>query len=689
MNQGRRQSARPGDYSAKGVGKIPAEVKAMARQMGIPASELANADGMWQKLTKMSEEDPDGYSELLTESAKHMAKANGDELAEGMEPDDAKANELMSKLMTPDALTPAAGYVIKAALKYNGGKLMINCCAHPALQPPNDAAGLPVDVTSQKPGWSSASGLQIPMVVGSARPCAVAGAGDEVGSGQAIDVLFHPWVLDQVAAEGPRSPFKRDVSALAVRWVAAESKLAVDTDAKSWKHINSKYKGGGGKAGDEPVSFPLDEVSFQSAPPGARERKAPPKDVKPNAEATGVAASPESLLARARGLAADREKENGLSMKLPETAAQKKKKVMIQEVAPDDALEASTDGFDISSDAPAKPKKPAVKKGFLAGDKAKQAKPLYPNGSSQGDSQKEGTYSRFMSKCKVVDTTQMTKEEQDAALRKHAEGGQVGNKPAAAPPKPPAEPDYSTKAFDKITKGFLDNDKKPSLYGDDEAATRDSRVADPVFDAMMADVDREFSNATKKAAAPADDDDDGTIDQLRSFADKLDFGGMFGDFGKPEPAPAEKFPEKPEVEREAPRKREKKGVLKDFKEGFIATADAKATDRLKAAQAAKAAAPPPPAPAAAPAADAPGFAYESTDLERDASGRRRVQIVAKLDGAASMKDVDLDVSGATLRLKVDRRKAKIALPFAADPAAASAKFSKKKQQLTVVLTSDA
>ena len=384
MNEARRQAARPGDFGGgqDGGRKLPNEVKAMARQMGIPASELANADGMWQKLTKMSEEDPDGYSELLTESAKHMAKANGDELAEGMEPDDAKANELMSKLMTPDALTPAAGYVIKAALKYNGGKLMINCCAHPALQPPNDAAGLPVDVTSQKPGWSSASGLQIPMVVGSARPCAVAGAGDKVGSGQAIDVLFHPWVLDQVAAEGPRSPFKRDVSALAVRWVAAESKLAVDTDAKSWKHINSKYKGGGGKAGDEPVAFPLDAVSFQSAPPGSREmKKAPPKDVKPSAEATGVAASPESLLARARGLAADREKENGLAMKMPETAAQKKKKVMIQEVAPDDALEASTDGFDISSDAPAKPKKPAVKKGFLAGDKAKHAKPLYPNGS--------------------------------------------------------------------------------------------------------------------------------------------------------------------------------------------------------------------------------------------------------------------------------------------------------------------
>ncbi|KAH8061176.1 hypothetical protein JL722_4477 [Aureococcus anophagefferens] len=587
---------------------------------------------MWRS-TKMSEEDPDGYSELLTESAKHMAKANGDELAEGMEPDDAKANELMSKLMTPDALTPAAGYVIKAALKYNGGKLMINCCAHPALQPPNDAAGLPVDVKSQKPGWSSASGLQIPMVVGSARPCAVAGAGDQVGSGQAIDVLFHPWVLDQVAAEGPRSPFKRDVSALAVRWVAAESKLAVDTDAKSWKHINSSTRAAAARPATSPFPPRRGLVPVRaSRQPGEEEGAAQGRQAQRRGDGRRRVAG-EPPRARAGPRRGPREGER-LEHEAAETAAQKKKKVMIQEVAPDDALEASTDGFDISSDAPAKPKKPAVTKGFLAGDKAKQAKPLYPNGSSQGDSQKEGTYSRFMSKCKVVDTTQMTKEEQDAALRKHAEGGQVGNKPAAAAPKPPAEPDYSTKAFDKITKGFLDDDTKPSLYGDDEAATRDSRVADPVFDAMMADVDRK-------------------------------------------------------VEREAPRKREKKGVLKDFKEGFIATADAKATDRLKAAKAAKAAAPPPPPPAAAPPADAPGFAYESTDLERDASGRRRVQIVAKLDGAASMKDVDLDVAGATLRLKVDRRKAKIALPFAADPAAASAKSSKKKQQLTVVLTSDA
>ena len=70
-------------------------------------------------------------------------------------------------------------------------------------------------------------------------------------------------------------------------------------------------------------------------------------------------------------------------------------------------------------------KKKTVKKGFL------ERKPwaLYPSGSEQGESQKEGTYSRFMSKCKVVDTTTMSKEEVDAATRQYAGTGNVSNPP--------------------------------------------------------------------------------------------------------------------------------------------------------------------------------------------------------------------------------------------------------------------
>ena len=65
-------------------------MKAMARQMGISAKELSEVgDTMWARLTELSEKDPVAYAELMKESAKHVAKNAGEELAE--EPDDAKA----------------------------------------------------------------------------------------------------------------------------------------------------------------------------------------------------------------------------------------------------------------------------------------------------------------------------------------------------------------------------------------------------------------------------------------------------------------------------------------------------------------------------------------------------------------------------------------------------------------------
>ena len=276
--------------------------------------------------------------------------------------------------------------------------------------------------------------------------------------------------------------------------------------------------------------------------------------------------------------------------------------------------------------------------------------------------------------------------------------------------KAPPAGDDPAKAFDKggVKKGFLDDTKakgKGGLYAEDEAAKRsDAAVkADPVFDAMMAEVDAEFSKATKSAAKdPGEDDDDGTLDQLRTFADSLKFGEMYGSFGKQdrEPVVAEKL----EVEREAaaPAKKEKKGVLKDFGEGFIQKADAKAADRAKAAKAAKAALDAAAAPLKdmldggegggqqkkKPAAGKAALAYETTALAPAADGRKRVQIVAKLDGVSTMRDLDVDVGADVLRLArvADKKKVKIALPFSADPASASAKFSKKKAALTVVLT---
>ena len=241
MNEARRQAARPGDFGGgqDGGRKLPNEVKAMARQMGISAKELSEVgDTMWSRLTELSEKDPQAYAELMKESAKHVAKNAGEELAE--EPDDEKCNELMNRVLSPSQLTPVPGFVVKCQLKYNGGKVMVNICSHQAVVPPNDQRGK--DATQYKAGISP-RGLQIPLVVGRVRSCAVAGkASNTLAEGKAVDVLVHPWVMDQIQGEGPRGgPWRAEIAALAVSWVAKETKLPLDS---GWKHINSKYKGG-------------------------------------------------------------------------------------------------------------------------------------------------------------------------------------------------------------------------------------------------------------------------------------------------------------------------------------------------------------------------------------------------------------------------------------------------------------
>merc|ERR1719171_2479270 len=423
----------------------------------------------------------------------------------------------MNRVLSPSQLTPVPGFVVKCQLKYNGGKVMVNICSHQAVVPPNDQRGQ--DATQYKAGISP-RGLQIPLVVGRVRPCAVAGkASNTLAEGKAVDVLVHPWVMDQINGEGPRGgPWRAEIAALAVSWVAKETKLPLDS---GWKHINSKYKGGLGKKSDEPVPFDIEEAQQQAKPPEDRKKKEKKVVEKPE----GVAASPAQLLKRARDLASKEEKEN-VSLKLP-TQKRSSKKPLVQEVDKDGAVVECTDeGFDISDDIDKseRKKKPAVKKGFLRTAKARKAA-LYPSGSEQGETQKEGTYSRFMSKCKVVDTTTMSKEEVDAATRQYAGTGNVSMPPKAPPlkPTPPAPP---SKAFDGAKKGFLNNNAK--LYDENEAKKRTTEY-EPEFDAAMAELDPEFSNATKNEDVGNDEDD--TIAQLRDFAAKVDWASS--DFSKP------------------------------------------------------------------------------------------------------------------------------------------------------------
>ena len=170
-------------------------------------------------------------------------------------------------------------------------------------------------------------------------------------------------------------------------------------------------------------------------------------------------------------------------------------------------------------------------------------------------------------------------------------------------------------------KGFLNNNAK--LYADDEAKKRTTEY-EPEFDAAMAELDPEFSNAHKNDDVGNDEDD--TIAQLRDFAAKVDWASS--DFSKPL-HPARDYTKhdhsqrpKPAVETEvkkAPGSR--KQDPGELQRGFMARDSDRAAAR-----------------AAVRAARAETF---STSVDRTEDGR--VRVVAALDGC-SFNDMDLDVA---------------------------------------------
>lgn len=420
MNDGIKFAARP---QKKPAGAVPMEVKVMARQLGISGAEMEEAESMWAKLTELRSTNREGYDELVKASAAHVQGQDAE-----ISP---AASAAIDEVLPASTLTPTPGFVVKCVDKLTDGKVMVNCCAHTAVQPPIEPSGREVAPGQAHP----AEGLRVPMVVGEPRPCAVAGGGD----GRAIDVVFNPWVLERCAD----AAFKRHVTLLALRWVEDERGIQLSS---VWKHINSRYKGGSGPKGDAPTPCPLSAFKGQDRP---LEKRATDKKVIA-ASPIGLAATPESLLERMRAAKDVEDEALREDILLPSSATP-----LVEEI-----VEVGADGADISTSQP-------LKKGFLAS----AAKPLYPpDGSDQG--QKEGCYSRFMSKCKVVDTSTMSKEQQEAAVRAHA---------AAPEPK---------------------------------------RVVprDPAFDELVAAADPEVAKALERNATYVDPEVEETLEQLQTLA---------------------------------------------------------------------------------------------------------------------------------------------------------------------------
>ena len=325
-----------------------------ARQLGLDVSKLtSNADAkeIWEHLNDLAENDPAAYQAYLREQQEQFAKEKQE------------ATELV----------PTPGFTVKTFLR--GHKLFINCCAHKRLQPPQDAAARPVDVA--KDVLVNTSGMTIPMLIGRMRDC----KDHEGKSAKVVDVIFHPWVIEQ--AEKVDKGFKAQVAELALGLVKEE--FALDLPLKRYKLIRSRYKGG------RMVNGQLCAVPHRLED-GEEEEE-------------NMMENPSNVLKKLRER---EEQEDGeaaackLELPMPSSSLKagngKDKPTLIEEVG---------------KKAGKKQKgRNAVQKGFLNHKSAN----LYPEGS------KEGAPTSIFQKCKIVDMSQMDETKTKEAMMTHAIG---------------------------------------------------------------------------------------------------------------------------------------------------------------------------------------------------------------------------------------------------------------------------
>lgn len=591
----------------KASSAMPAEVRVMAQQMGILPEDMDMAGGMWAKLNELESSDPDAYRELVSESARRVTSGDvDDKMGEA-------ASAAMNKVLPRQTLTPNRGFVLKCRKKIGDEKVMINCCSHKAVQPPVDSSGR--EFVADMP----TDGLQVPMFIGDARSCQVAGG----ARGTAIDVVFNPTVVECAAID---QDFKKNVSELALRWIAEEKKIEIDPS--SWKYIRSEYKGGTGADENEPVPFSVSQSNVKTKQSSA---SVPKRSGGP----TGVIATPESLLQRLRD---DTEKindeEKKVDIKIPSLAAPKatKKKPLIQEIKDDKVIELEPDGFDISSSSVEEEKmvtkKHVLKKGFMKESK----KSLYPpEGSDQG--QKEGVFSRFLGKCNVVDASTLNNKSAEASANTDSPSANVFSE----------SPESGG-----LKKGFLQRD--------------------PEFDALAAEADPELGAVMGEQRKCENAEVEETLEQLRELTNKMNMERGEGEFAsrrtekespiyetEPDdaPPPSHKSVEKPDNGDDDNSFKFKSGFLKKDKEA----------QRQK---------------------------YELVELSHTKDGRRRVKMIIRLEDKSieSMDEIELVVAHRLVELRHSKRRMKLPLPtdFVADSEKTKARFSKHKGQLSITLT---
>lgn len=465
-----------------------------------PFLQPQQAEQLWSMLDDLAASDPDGYAEFIE---KQMAEAKAETAAR-------RSFRPEPGLVLRTTLARAAS--VEGQVLGVGGKVFVNLCHHAAVEGPRSASGREVDLEADNA--VSASGLQIPLLVGEPRRC----VDGRQRSAIAIDVVVNPSVHRTCSAV---PTFLAQIMALVLRWIAQEAHVGLSA---RWKRINARYKGGGGPKKADVVPFPIDAAEDQSKPQGERGDPAGPAGSA--AAPAADLASPQAVLRAVQNLqketataeadaAAEEAVPEGFSaidglMNVARAAADApaaQKKVLIQEVGPEaseppavsDAGVATTLQGGARRGAKKRRGKKgsgAVKKGFL--NSGGTGGKLYPKGSENGS--EAGSYARLMSKCKVVDASSMTEAEQRKAMQDYA-----------TPPRPPQDRTVAAapggdaaapKPFADLRKGFLGG--AHGLFQDAGGETQRS-AAEKEFDDLCALADPEIARGAVDGGAPAAD----------------------------------------------------------------------------------------------------------------------------------------------------------------------------------------
>ena len=323
--------------------------------------------------------------------------------------------------------------------KPTGRRMNVNLVQHKAVELPRDQYG---NVVSEE--RYDAGGLEIPLAVGPLRDLPALGdsAADKATAEMVVDVVLHPSIIVRCAAH---NMFLDQVACLAMDTVVAESGVKLH---KRWKLNTSKYVGGRGADKSTPALFPVDHQEHHEQ---QRKQKGQGGGKAAAAGTAGSLADPTNIVnAVLEGRSADKGSSSGPdipSLMGGGGGGASPKKESIFNIS---AVAGAGTGFpgmsarsgqqqpaaapkvvDVSvpvakaataKAASTKSSKPLVKKGFF--DNAKDS--LYDEkGSGEGVGHNTGgTYTKFMSRCTVVDPAQ----------------GSVTQptQPFGAPPPPPA-----------------------------------------------------------------------------------------------------------------------------------------------------------------------------------------------------------------------------------------------------------